>query len=179
MKTTPEVRARAEALVRRMTTEEKLNIIVETSEAIERLGVPKYYHGNEALHGVVRPGKFTVFPQAIALGAMFDDGLLERIAEAISDEARAKYFHGEQEENGGPWVYSTAPYTVEPFDDALIDAWFDMLDRGGTPILDRIPDAVAAIVNEEISAFLAGVGTAEECAAKIQSRASIWLAEHQ
>ncbi len=94
MKTAPEVRARAEALVRRMTTEEKLNIIVETSEAIERLGIPKYYHGNEALHGVVRPGRFTVFPQAIALGAMFDDVLLEEVADAISTEARAAYFNG-------------------------------------------------------------------------------------
>ena len=94
MKTTPEVRERAEALVRRMTTEEKLNIIVETSEAIERLGIPKYYHGNEALHGVVRPGHFTVFPQAIALGAMFDDDFLETIADAISTESRAAYFNG-------------------------------------------------------------------------------------
>ena len=94
MKTTPEIRERAEALVRQMTTEEKLNIIVETSEAIERLGIPKYYHGNEALHGVVRPGHFTVFPQAIALGAMFDDGFLETVADAISTESRAAYFSG-------------------------------------------------------------------------------------
>ncbi|MBQ7637917.1 MAG: glycoside hydrolase family 3 C-terminal domain-containing protein [Clostridia bacterium] len=94
MKTTPEIKARAEALAAKMTTQEKLNIIVETSEAIERLGVPKYYHGNEALHGVVRPGRFTVFPQAIALGAMFDDVLLERVADAISTESRAAYFDG-------------------------------------------------------------------------------------
>ena len=94
MKTTEEIRRRAEALVQQMTTEEKLNVIVETSEAIERLGIPKYYHGNEALHGVVRPGRFTVFPQAIALGAMFDDGFLEEIADAISTESRAAYFNG-------------------------------------------------------------------------------------
>ena len=94
MKTTKQVADRAEALLRQMTTEEKLNILVETSEAIERLGVPKYYHGNEALHGVVRPGRFTVFPQAIALGAMFDDGFLEEIADAISTESRAAYFNG-------------------------------------------------------------------------------------
>lgn len=101
MKTSQTVRERADALLWQMTLEEKLNIIVETSEAIERLGLPKYYHGNEALHGVVRPGRFTVFPQAIALGAMFDDTLLEKIADVISTEARAKYFHGEEGENGG------------------------------------------------------------------------------
>ena len=101
MKTLSEMKDRAAALVRQMTLEEKLRLIVELADPVERLGIPKYYHGNEALHGVVRPGKFTVFPQAIAFGAMFDDALLERIAEAISDEARAKYFHGEREENGG------------------------------------------------------------------------------
>ena len=101
MKTTSAVRARARELTALLTLEEKLSLIVETAEAIERLGIPKYYHGNEALHGVVRPGKFTVFPQAIAFGAMFDDVFLEKIADAISTEARAKYFHGEREENGG------------------------------------------------------------------------------
>jgi len=101
MKTKTEVYARADALVKKLTLEEKLSLIVETAEPVERLGIPKYYHGNEALHGVVRPGKFTVFPQAIALGAMFDDKLLEKIADAVSTEARAKYFFGESEENGG------------------------------------------------------------------------------
>ena len=94
MKTTEEIARRADALIRQMTTEEKLNVLVETSRAIERLGIPGYFHGNEALHGVVRPGRFTVFPQAIALGAMFDDEFLEEIADAISTEARAAYFDG-------------------------------------------------------------------------------------
>ena len=37
---------------------------------------------------------------------------------------------------------------------------------------------ISAIIEEELSAFAAGVGTAEDCAAKIQSRVSIWMAEH-
>lgn len=78
-------------LIKQMRLEEKLDIIIETSPENQRLGIPKYYHGNEALHGVVRPGRFTVFPQAIALGAMFDDELLQKIADAISSEARARY----------------------------------------------------------------------------------------
>ncbi|MCQ2485356.1 MAG: glycoside hydrolase family 3 C-terminal domain-containing protein [Clostridia bacterium] len=91
MKTTDEIKKRASELVAQMTIKEKLQIIIDTSPENERLGIPKYYHGNEALHGVVRPGKYTVFPQAIAFGAMFDDGLLETIADAISDESRARY----------------------------------------------------------------------------------------
>ena len=85
---------RAEDLVSRMSLKEKLMIIIETSEKNERLGIPKYYHGNEALHGIVRPGRFTVFPQAIGLGSMFDPELLEQIASAASDESRARYHHG-------------------------------------------------------------------------------------
>ncbi len=62
-----------------------------SSEGISRLDIDKYYHGNEALHGVVRPGNFTVFPQAIGLASMWDAPLMYQIATAISDEARAKW----------------------------------------------------------------------------------------
>ena len=86
---------RVQDLMARMTLKEKLAIIIETSPANDRLGIPKYNHGNEALHGVVRPGNFTVFPQAIALGATFDDALIEEIADAISDESRAVHHHGQ------------------------------------------------------------------------------------
>ena len=93
--TTKSFEERAADLLGRMTLEEKLNVLIETSEANERLGIPKYYHGNEALHGVVRPGKYTVFPQAIAFGAMFDTELMEEITDAISDESRAMHHRGE------------------------------------------------------------------------------------
>lgn len=88
---------RVQDLMERMTLREKLAVIIETSPANERLGIPKYNHGNEALHGVVRPGKYTVFPQAIALGATFDDALIEEIAGCISDESRAMHHHGKAE----------------------------------------------------------------------------------
>ena len=64
------IEERVQDLLERMTLKEKLMLMIETSAANERLGIPKYYHGNEALHGVVRPGKFTVFPQAI--GGWYD-----------------------------------------------------------------------------------------------------------
>lgn len=82
---------KAEELVKELTTEEKISLLSETAPAIERMGIGAYHHGNEALHGVVRPGKFTVFPQAIAMGASFHPQLIREVAEAISDEARAKY----------------------------------------------------------------------------------------
>lgn len=78
-------------LINRLTVEEKISLLVASSEGIPRLDINKYYHGNEALHGVVRPGNFTVFPQAIGLASMWDAPLMYRIATAISDEARAKW----------------------------------------------------------------------------------------
>ncbi|HTV00063.1 MAG TPA: glycoside hydrolase family 3 C-terminal domain-containing protein [Luteitalea sp.] len=85
------VAQRVEALVRAMTLEEKVSQMVDQAPAIDRLGVPAYGWWNEALHGVARAGVATVFPQAIALAATFDEPLMERVATAISDEARAKH----------------------------------------------------------------------------------------
>ena len=74
-----------------MTVEERAGQLRFDAPAIERLGIPAYNWWNEALHGVARGGTATVFPQAIGMAAMFDDELLEQIADAIATEARAKY----------------------------------------------------------------------------------------
>ena len=89
--TREQAKKRAEELVGRMTAEEAASQLRFDAPAVERLGVPAYNWWNEALHGLARGGTATSFPQAIGLAAMFDDALLERIADAISTEARAKY----------------------------------------------------------------------------------------
>lgn len=78
-------------LLSRMTVEEKISLLRATSPGVPRLGIEKYYHGNEALHGVVRPGNFTVFPQAIGLASMWNPNFLNEISTVISDEARARW----------------------------------------------------------------------------------------
>lgn len=88
---TQNLHERVTSLLNQMTVEEKVDLLRATSPGVERLGVPKYLMGNEALHGVVRPGKFTVFPQAIGLASMWNPELHYQIATAISDEARAKW----------------------------------------------------------------------------------------
>jgi beta-glucosidase len=85
------VEARVADLVGRMTPAEKVAQLVTEAPAIPRLGVPAYHWWSEALHGVARAGTATVFPQAIALAATFDEPLVRRVAEAIADEARAKH----------------------------------------------------------------------------------------
>jgi len=82
---------RVDDLVSRMTTSEKIAQMYNDAPAIERLGVPAYDYWNEALHGVARAGKATVFPQAIGMAAMWDEDLMLDVATAISDEGRAKH----------------------------------------------------------------------------------------
>ena len=88
---TKTARARAEALVAKMSTEEAAAQLRYNAPAIKRLGIPAYNWWNEALHGVARAGTATVFPQAIGLAAAFDEEGHREIAEAISTEGRAKY----------------------------------------------------------------------------------------
>lgn len=85
--------SRATRLVEQMTLEEKVSQLRHESSAIDRLGIPAYNWWNECLHGVGRSGLATVFPQAIGLGAMWDDSLMGVIAGTISDEARAKHHY--------------------------------------------------------------------------------------
>ncbi|WP_372774232.1 glycoside hydrolase family 3 C-terminal domain-containing protein [Mangrovibacterium sp.] len=82
---------RVDDLLNRLTVEEKVSLLQASAGEIARLGVDKYYHGNEGLHGVVKGGRFTVFPQAIALAASWNPDLIYDVATAISDEARAKW----------------------------------------------------------------------------------------
>jgi beta-glucosidase len=82
---------RIKDLIGRMTLQEKIDQLSSTAPSIPRLDVPAYDWWNEALHGVARAGRATVFPQAIGLAATFDPALLQRVAEAIADEARAKH----------------------------------------------------------------------------------------
>ena len=88
----PELSAgqRAEDLLGRLTLEEKVSMMMDTSPAIERLDVPSFQWWSEALHGVGRNGYATVFPITMAMAASWDDALLHRVFTAVSDEARVK-----------------------------------------------------------------------------------------
>jgi len=86
-----EYRARAKELVAQMTLEEKVEQTLSWAPAIERLGIKAYNWWNEALHGVARAGVATVFPQSIGLAATFDEDFIEKVADAISTEGRAKF----------------------------------------------------------------------------------------
>src|SRR5215469_7547724 len=93
------VDVRANDLISRLTPEEKVYQMMNSTPAIPRLHIPEYDWWNEALHGVARSGVATVFPQPIGMAATFDDSLLHQVATAISDEARAMYNASIQKNN--------------------------------------------------------------------------------
>lgn len=85
------VNERIENLLSLLTTEEKIGMMMDNSQAVPRLEIPAYGWWNEALHGVARAGTATVFPQAIGMAATWDVPEHLKTFEMISDEARAKY----------------------------------------------------------------------------------------
>src|SRR5690606_1068986 len=82
---------RVENLISLLSLEEKVGLMMNSSKPVPRLGIPAYDWWNEALHGVARSGKATVFPQAIGMAATWDEQNHLKTFEIISDEARAKY----------------------------------------------------------------------------------------
>jgi len=89
---------RANDLLSRLTLEEKAKLMMDSSPAIERLGIPAFQWWSEALHGVGRNGFVTVFPITTMMAASWDDALLYQVFSAVSDEARAK--HQEAKKSG-------------------------------------------------------------------------------
>jgi len=82
---------RVDDLIRRMTLEQKASQLINQARAIPELQVPAYDWWSEALHGVARAGRATVFPEPIGLAATFDDPLIHEMAVVIGTEARAKH----------------------------------------------------------------------------------------
>ncbi len=85
------IEERTNDLLKQLTLEEKISLLGYRSKTVERFNIPAYNWWNEALHGVARAGKATVFPQAIGMAASFNTELMHDVADAISTEARAKY----------------------------------------------------------------------------------------
>ncbi|MEV5928711.1 glycoside hydrolase family 3 C-terminal domain-containing protein [Streptomyces cellulosae] len=80
---------RIDDLLSRLTLDERIGFLHQFGPAVERLGVAAFRTGQEALHGVAWMGPATVFPQAVGLGATWNEDLVRRVGEAVSREARA------------------------------------------------------------------------------------------
>ncbi len=95
--------ARADALIRQMTLEEKAAQLGNFAPALPRLGLPAYNWWNEGLHGVAREGEATVFPQAIGMAATWDTDLIHRMGDTVSTEFRAKYLATKKPDGSSDW----------------------------------------------------------------------------
>ncbi|MEU9560200.1 glycoside hydrolase family 3 C-terminal domain-containing protein [Streptomyces fumanus] len=80
---------RVDDLLSRLTTDEKTGFLHQFTPPVERLGIAAFRTGQEALHGVAWMGPATVFPQAVGLGATWNEDLVRRVGEAVSAEVRA------------------------------------------------------------------------------------------
>ena len=98
-----DLRVKAAALVAQMTVDEKCAQLRNEAPAIPRLGIPAYNYWNEALHGVGRNGRATMYPMPIGMAASFDPELVREIADAIATEGRIKHAASVKLGNGWRW----------------------------------------------------------------------------
>jgi beta-glucosidase len=76
-------------LLGRLTLDERIAMLHQFAPAVPRLGLAAFRTGQEALHGVAWMGPATVFPQAVGLGATWNQDLVRRVGEAVGTEVRA------------------------------------------------------------------------------------------
>ena len=83
---------RVNDVVSRLSLEEKVAQMLNSTPAVPRLGIPAYDWWNEVLHGVARtPFKVTSYPQAIGMAATWDSSSLKTMADYSANEGRAIY----------------------------------------------------------------------------------------
>src|SRR5690349_2842770 len=68
---------RVNDLLHTLSLKEKISLLGHENPPVERLNIPAYNWWNESLHGLARAGEATIFPQAIAMAATFNDSLLQ------------------------------------------------------------------------------------------------------
>ncbi|MDO5443423.1 MAG: glycoside hydrolase family 3 N-terminal domain-containing protein, partial [Bacteroidia bacterium] len=85
------MKKRALDVMSKLTIEEKISQLLHEAKGIDRLGIKPYNWWSEALHGVARCGRATVFPEPIGIAATFDENLMHRIGDAVATEGRAKF----------------------------------------------------------------------------------------
>ena len=81
---------RVENLLSLLTPDEKVGLMMNKSQSVDRLGIPSYNWWSEACHGV-RQGGYTVYPQPIGMAAAFNAQLVYDVFAQVSDEARANW----------------------------------------------------------------------------------------
>ncbi|MDI5944024.1 glycoside hydrolase family 3 N-terminal domain-containing protein, partial [Micromonospora sp. DH15] len=90
---------RVDDLLARLTLTEKIGLLHQWQAPVDRLGLPPFRTGTEALHGVAWLGTATVFPQVIGLASSWNAELVRSVGAAVGAEVRAKH-HADPERVG-------------------------------------------------------------------------------
>ncbi len=96
-----DVRQRVNDLLSRLTIDEKIGLLSNHNQPVERLGIGEWFVGQEIARGLVNrePDKpSTVFPQPLGMAASFDKDMMFAIGQTAAREARAYY---NEHKNGG------------------------------------------------------------------------------
>jgi beta-glucosidase len=168
---------RAVDLVSRLTLEEKQSLLGNSMAAVPRLGIKGYNVWSEALHGVLSGANPSVglsgptsFPNSVAMGSSWDPDLVQRMADAITDEARAIFQTGTKgltfwspvvEPVRDPrWGRTGESYGEDPFLAAEMSAGFVRGFMGAdTKYLKAVPTAKHYLANN--SEFNRHVGSSD------------------
>lgn len=101
------IEERLDWLLAEMTMDEKLSCLASSALDLERLGIPGFYVGGEAAHGVEarndqnglgNPEPTTSFVQPIGMSATWDVEMIRKAGEVVGTEARVLYH---RHPNGG------------------------------------------------------------------------------
>ncbi|QSB16398.1 glycoside hydrolase family 3 C-terminal domain-containing protein [Natronosporangium hydrolyticum] len=136
---------RLRRLLDQLTTAEKIALLHQYQPAIDRLGLPAFRTGTEALHGLAWLGEATVFPQAIGLASSWDPELVETVGNAVADEVRG--FHHKDPSRGSlnvwapvvnplrdpRWGRNEEGYSEDPWLTAIMGTAYASGLRGGHP----------------------------------------------
>jgi beta-glucosidase len=87
---------RMKDLLNRFYLDEKVSLLIASLPDIPRLNIDKYYHGSEALHGIVWAGTCTIFLQAVALAITCNPEPHNELATALLYKAQACWNELEQ-----------------------------------------------------------------------------------
>jgi beta-glucosidase len=94
------VDVRVRDLIGQLSRDEKVLQLRADAPAIPRLGIPAYSFRNECLHGVSDDATAAVFPEPIGMAATWDMALIQKEADCISTEARARFNDYTSKHNG-------------------------------------------------------------------------------
>ena len=99
--TTLSLEQRVNDLITHLSIDEKISLLQHQNPAIDHVGLKPYSWWSEALHGVARNGKATVYPMPIGMAATWDYTLVEAAFRSIAVEARTKFARERQLGNYG------------------------------------------------------------------------------